>query len=99
MTSRSKEETVEKGGGTAAFPIVGIGASAGGLDAFTKLLKHLPKDVGAAFVLIQHLDPTHPSKLSEILQKSTSMPVLEVTKNVRVKPNHFYIIAPNTNLT
>src|SRR5208282_2001787 len=56
------------------FPVVGIGASAGGLEAFTKLLKHLPNDTGMAFVLVQHLDPTHASALTEILSRTTAMP-------------------------
>jgi two-component system, chemotaxis family, CheB/CheR fusion protein len=59
-------------------PIVGVGASAGGLAAFTQLLTHLPTDTGMAFVLIQHLDPTHPSSLTELLAKTTAMPVTEV---------------------
>ena len=61
--------------GSAAFPIVGVGASAGGLDAFTQLLKHLPADTGMAFVLIQHLDPTHASFLRDALAKATTMTV------------------------
>src|SRR5580698_2150102 len=60
------------------FPVVGIGASAGGLEAFTKLLKHLPGNTGMAFVLVQHLDPTHASALTEILSRATAMPVTEV---------------------
>ena len=63
------------GPGGAAFPIVGVGASAGGLDAFTQLLKHLPADSGMAFVLIQHLDPTHASFLRDALAKATPMTV------------------------
>ncbi|MBD2247767.1 chemotaxis protein CheB, partial [Nostoc sp. FACHB-888] len=58
----------------ALFPIVGIAASAGGLEAFTQLLRHLATDTGMAFVLIQHLDPNHKSLLSEILARKTQMP-------------------------
>ena len=58
-----------------SFPIVGIGASAGGLEAFTDLLKHLPADTGLGFVLVQHLDPQHESALSQLLGRVTSMPV------------------------
>src|SRR5215475_6863945 len=60
------------------FPIVGIGASAGGLEAFTEILRALPSDTGMAFVVIQHLDPTHASMLTEILSRATSMLVTEV---------------------
>ena len=81
------------------LPIVGIGASAGGLEAFTLLLKHLPVDTGMGFVLVQHLDPLHESALTQILTKATTMPVHEVEDHMRVKPNHIYIIRPNKNMT
>src|SRR6476620_6306949 len=61
------------------FPIVGVGASAGGLEAFTAFLKHLPSDSGMAFVLIQHLDPKQHSGLTDLLARATRMPVLEVS--------------------
>ncbi len=80
------------------FPIVGIGASAGGLEAFTELLKHLPFDTGLGFVLVQHLDPQHESALPQLLMRATSMVVCEVTNNLRVQANHVYVIPPNTNL-
>jgi len=80
------------------FPIVGIGASAGGLEAFTQLLEHLPNDTGMGFVLVQHLDPNHKSLLTEILSRKTQMPVLEVTDSMVVKPNHVYIIPPNKKM-
>ena len=63
---------------TNLFPVVGIGASAGGLDAFKKLLKAIPEDSGMAYVLVQHLDPKHESMLPELLQKVTNIPVLEI---------------------
>ena len=81
-----------------SFPIVGVGASAGGLEAFTELLKHLPLDTGMGFVLVQHLDPEHESALTQLLARATSMPVREVTNNLRVEANHVYVIPPNTNL-
>ncbi len=81
------------------FPIVGIGASAGGLEAFTQLLKHLPIDTGMGFVLIQHLSPNHKSLLSEILARTTQMPVLEVRDSMMVEPNHVYVIPPNCKMT
>ena len=80
------------------FPIVGIAASAGGLEAFTQVLKHLVTDTGMAFVLIQHLDPKHKSLLSEILGRTTKMPVTEVQDGMIVKPNNVYIIPPNTKM-
>lgn len=82
-----------------SFPVVGIGASAGGLEAFTRLLQHLPVDTGMTFVLVQHLDPVHESALTKLLSKATTMPVREVTNNTRVQPNQVQIIPPNTSLT
>lgn len=81
------------------FTIVGIGASAGGLDAFERLLKHLPGDLGMGYVLVQHLDPTHPSHLTEILSRATRMAIAEVRDGMRVKPNQVYIIPPNSTMT
>ncbi|HYH99815.1 MAG TPA: chemotaxis protein CheB, partial [Hyalangium sp.] len=80
------------------FPVVGIGASAGGLEAFTQLLVHLPPDSGMAFVFIQHLSPTHTSFLSEALARSTQMPVLQIEDGMPVEPNHVYVIPPNSDL-
>ena len=81
------------------FPIVGIGASAGGLEAFSALLGRLPLDTGMGFVLVQHLDPEHDSALTQLLGRATSLPVHEVTNNLHVEPNHVYVIPPNTNLS
>src|ERR1051325_9797806 len=67
------------------FPIVGVGASAGGLEAFMRLLKYLPADTGMAFVLVQHLDPQHDSALTYLMARTTSMPVQEVTHNLAVE--------------
>ena len=64
------------------FPVVGIGASAGGLEAFSELLKNLPAKTGMAFILVQHLDPTHASELREILSRTTAIPVADVTDGV-----------------
>ena len=90
------EVSVSEQPGDNLFPIVGIAASAGGLEAFIELLTYLPVDTGMAFVLIQHLAPDHKSLLTEILAKKTKMPVSEVVDGVIVEPNHVYIIAPNT---
>lgn len=81
------------------FPIVGIGASAGGLEAFIQLLTHLPSTTGMAYVFVQHLDPSHESLLSDLLARVTTMPVCEVRDVVVVRPNQVYVIAPNTTLT
>ena len=81
------------------FPIVGIGASAGGLEAFTELLTYLPNDTGMGFVLVQHLSPDHKSLLTEILARATEIPVIEVTDGMIVEPNHIYIIPPNRKMT
>ena len=80
------------------FPIVAIGASAGGLDAYKKLMSALPVDVGVAVVLVQHLDPKHHSMLAEILQRTTKLPVHEVENNMRVRPNNAYVIPPGKSL-
>ena len=80
------------------FPIVGIGGSAGALDAFTKLLQALPNDTHMAFVFVQHLDPHHTSHLPEILAKATSMPVRNVEDGMAVHPNEVYVIPPNTTM-
>ena len=82
----------------APFPIVGVAASAGGLEAFTQLLSHLPTDTGMAFVLIQHLSPDHESLLTEILARATPLPVHEVKNGMAVEPNQVYVIPPNTKM-
>jgi two-component system, chemotaxis family, CheB/CheR fusion protein len=79
--------------------VVAIGASAGGLEAFTDLLTHLPADTGMAFVFVQHLDPKHESMLTELTSRSTKMPVLEVKNGMEIEPNHVYVIPPNATMT
>ncbi|HSS52853.1 MAG TPA: chemotaxis protein CheB, partial [Thermoanaerobaculia bacterium] len=81
-----------------SFPIVGIGASAGGLEAFRQLLQNLPADTGAAFVLVQHLDPKHDSILPALLARSTTMPVDEVLDGVKILPDHVYVIPSHMDL-
>ena len=81
------------------FLIAAVGASAGGVEAFTELLTNLPADTGMAFVLIQHLDPKHQSLLSDLLAKKCAMPVVEVTKGMRLEPNRVYVIPPNATMT
>ncbi len=82
-----------------SFPVVGIGASAGGLEAFSELLSNLPVEATMAFVLIQHLDPTHPSILTEILSRTTRMPVVEAKHGMRVEAGHVYVMPPNARMT
>ena len=81
-----------------SFPIVCIGASAGGLEALTALLKLLPKDINMAFMVIQHLEPFHKSALSEILSRETSLNVREAENNTKIEPAHVYVIPPNTRM-
>ena len=80
------------------FPIVGIGASAGGLEAFTTFLKAVSPDLGMAFVLVAHLDPSRKSTFTQILSRATSMPVVEITDGLPVEPNHVYMIPPHCDL-
>jgi len=83
----------------ALFPIVGVGASAGGLEAFTQLLKTLGSGTEMAYVLVQHLDPSHESALADLLARATEMPVRQVTDATPVEPNHVYVIPPNVDMT
>ena len=81
------------------FPIVGVGASAGGLEAFSQLLAVLPEDTGMAYVLVQHLDPHHETRLSDILSKVSRLPIQEATQDLAIKSNHVYVIPPNMSMT
>ncbi|MBI2854981.1 MAG: PAS domain-containing protein [Chloroflexi bacterium] len=80
--------------GTNSLPVVGVGASAGGLEAFSKFLNNLPKDSGIAFVLVQHLDPSRPSSLPELLGKQSQIPIKEAEEGDRVQPDQAYVIPP-----
>ena len=82
-----------------SFPIVGIGASAGGLETLETFFKAMPIDAGIGFVLVVHLDPTHISILPELLQKRTKMPVCQIEDGMPVEPDHVYVIPPNKDLT
>ncbi len=79
--------------------MVAVGASAGGVEAFTEFTRNLPFDTGFAYVFIQHLDPTHQSILSELMAKATRMPVSEVTNGMQIAPNHIFVIPPNTTMS
>lgn len=83
----------------AAPIVVGIGASAGGLEAFTELLRHLPSDTGLALVFIQHLSPTRETTLPHLLSSVTGMPVAEATGGLSPQPNHVYVIPPGVGMT
>ena len=81
------------------LPIVGIGASAGGLEAFEAFFNAMPADAGLAFVLVPHLDPTHVSIMPELIQKHTKMQVLQIKDGMRVEPNTVYVVPPNQDLS
>src|SRR5271157_4804846 len=83
----------------APFVVVGVGASAGGLEALSDLLANLPEKTGMAVVVVQHLDPKHESKLSNLLSRVTHLPVLEATQDLAVQPDHVYVIPKNTTMT
>ena len=80
-------------------PVVAVGASAGGLEAITNLLRHLPADTGMAFVLIQHLAPGHASMLAQLLSRETAMPVNQIKDGTVLSPNQVYVIPPNAAIT
>src|SRR5665213_683368 len=91
---KNKEKILSKN----LFPVVGIGASAGGLEAFKKLLKAVPEKSGMAYIIVQHLHPEHSSALPQILQRETNIPVHEISDNVEVEPDNIYIIPANKML-
>lgn len=79
--------------------MVAVGASAGGIEAFTEFVRNLSTETGLGFVFIQHLDPNHQSLLAELVAKETKMPVTEVRNGLQVAPNHIFVIPPNSNMT
>ena len=85
--------------GEEPFPLVAVGASAGGLEAFEQLFKHLPPTTHAAFVVISHLDPKHASMMTELISRFTPMAVQEAADGVAVEPDHVYVITPNKDLS
>jgi two-component system CheB/CheR fusion protein len=97
LKASSKRKTPVKD--TGKFPIIGIGASAGGLEALEQFLSNVPEKSGMAFVVIQHLDPTQKGMLPELLQRITSMKVYQVTDRMHVKINSVYVIPPNTSMS
>jgi two-component system, chemotaxis family, CheB/CheR fusion protein len=97
-TSVTKPEK-QKTSSSLDFPIVGIGASAGGLEALEQFFTNMPSGNGMAFVVIQHLDPNHKGILPELLQRTTEMNVIQVTDHLQLKPNHVYVIPPNKSMS
>jgi len=98
MTAAANKPARKRKEDPEAFPVVAIGASAGGLDALRELFSNLPDDTGMAFVVIQHLSEDAKSFLSEILGRSTTMPVLEATEGAEVQPGHVYVMPASADL-
>ncbi|MDF7815714.1 CheR family methyltransferase [Hymenobacter sp. YC55] len=82
----------------ANFLVVGLGASAGGIQALQKFFEHVPEDSHSAYVVILHLSPDHDSQLAQVLQAVTTLPVTQVTKKTELAPNHIYVVSPNQHL-
>ena len=82
-----------------SFPIVGIGASAGGFEALEQFMAHVPEGCGMAFVIVQHLDPTRKGLMPELLQRGTRMKVVQVKDRTRVRPDCVYVIPPNKDMS
>lgn len=97
MTSTSSSDSTQSSGLT--FPVVGIGASAGGLQAIKEFFDNTPGDTGMAFVVILHLSPDHQSVAGRIIQETTRMPVLQVSEAVAIEANHVYVISPSQTLS
>ncbi|HWY74584.1 MAG TPA: chemotaxis protein CheB, partial [Verrucomicrobiae bacterium] len=97
-SSRKANSRAVSGGNVSRFPIVGVGASAGGLEALTALLKELPTNTGMTFLLVQHLDPKHESKLTDLLAKATGMKVTEAREGMTMCANCVFVIPPNKSM-
>ena len=89
----------KRGTGMKGFPVIGIGASAGGLEAFGKLFSKMPQDTGMAFIVIQHIEPSRTGNMASLIQKYTSMPVVEAKADIKVEPNHLYFIPQNREIS
>src|SRR5215831_10925064 len=99
-SKKPKRQTVAPAGNMpATFPIVAIGASAGGLEAFSNLLRSLPAEPGIALIFIPHLDPTHESAMVELLSRTTRLPVFQAEEGMRVAVNSVYVLPPNWDMT
>jgi two-component system CheB/CheR fusion protein len=94
-TAKKQQEAIQAAvHAETAFPVVGIGASAGGLEALEELFDNLPSDTGMAFVVVTHQHPGHTSMLPELLRRKTEMNVVEATEGVQLQPNHVYVGPP-----
>jgi two-component system CheB/CheR fusion protein len=98
-TTKVLKSTKRQSSAVNDFPIVGIGASAGGLEALEQFFSNVPKNSGMAFVVIQHLDPTHVGIMPELLQRITPMKVFQATDSLKTKPNCVYVIPPNKSMS
>ena len=98
-TAKSEDENEFTPSEPQQYPIVGIGASAGGLEALEQFFENMPKDNGMAFVVIQHLDPNHVGIMPELLQRITTMKVIQASDRLKVKPNCVYVIPPNKSMS
>jgi len=96
---RQLEEPVSAAPEGRWFPIVGIGASAGGLEALTSFLQNMPAGARTAVIVLQHLDPTHTGMLPELLQRATSLPVVQAADRMPIEPGRVYVTPPNTDLS
>ncbi|SEL28271.1 two-component system, chemotaxis family, CheB/CheR fusion protein [Maribacter orientalis] len=96
--SRAQEGKSSNENTESDFLIVGMGASAGGLETFNQFFEAMPENPGMAFVLVQHLDPTHKSLMVELIKKHTQMEISEVVDHTKVQPNHIYVIPPNKDM-
>ena len=96
--SSTASQPAEPGGKPQSGWIVGIGASGGGLEAFSELLRNLPANTGMTFVLVEHLDPRHETTLVELLGNCAQMPVIQLTDAARVEPDRVYLIPPNATM-
>jgi two-component system CheB/CheR fusion protein len=89
----------EQGAHEGIFFIAGLGASAGGLEAFEEFFEKLPPDTGIGYVIVTHMDPTKKGIMPELIQRSTRMPVVQAEDNMAVEPDHVYVIPPNRDMT
>lgn len=99
MKLASEQEKKKDDTSAQTFPVVGVGASAGGLTAFRDFLRPIPENSGMAYVLIQHMSPKHESSLPEILAQSCTIPVVFITEDTKLEPNKVYVVPPNRMIT
>jgi len=97
--SEAAQETPATSSSRKSVPVVGIGMSAGGLEALEQFLKRVPEQSGMAYVVVQHLDPTHNGMLVELLRRASSLPIEQATDGVVVEPDHVYVIPPNKDMS